>query len=125
MLTKKYVNFLIPLLLVLLAFAGDLSAKPRCCCNHKRVFDSPAAFEKIYVTQDEVVCTPDGIYLKHCDGSLEKVRSILSDCEGMYVLRILTQCPLCGQCYAGKGCPEDRSCPLYDKEIMPGLWGPP
>ena len=93
--------------------------------RNKREFDSPEAFEKIYVTREQIVCLVSGIYLKHPNGELEKVRSLSEDYEGMFVLRVKTQCPLCGRCYSGKCCPEGMNCPLYDKEILPNWWVAP
>jgi hypothetical protein len=94
--------------------------------RNKREFESsPPAFEKIYVNPCQIVTFPDGIYLRHEDGQLEKVRSLSQDCGGSYVLLIKTQCPLCGRCYAGKDCPEGMGCPLYEVEVLPNLWGPP
>lgn len=125
MLSRKKFIALLSVIFLFSMISIDLFGSGSCCCREKRLFDSPAAFEKIYVNREDVICTPEGIYLKHCDNSLEKVRALLNDCEGMYVLRIHTQCPLCGECYSGKACPEDKSCPLYDKEIFPGIWGSP
>lgn len=91
----------------------------------QREFEPVEPFEKIYVSQDEILCTPFGIFLKHPNGHNEKVRSLLNDFKGTYVLRVKTQCPLCGRCYYGQHPDEGYSCPLYDKEIFPGIWGAP
>jgi hypothetical protein len=90
--------------------------------RNERVYDAPPAFEKMYVTNDQIMRTPDGIYLKLCTGETEKVRALLEDNDGLYILRIKTQCCLCGQSYDGKAPPEGYSCPLYDKEVMPYMW---
>jgi hypothetical protein len=90
--------------------------------RNERHFDAPPAFEKVYVSKEEIVSFPDGIYLKHACGNLEKVRALREDCEGLYVLLIETQCPLCGCCYKGKEPPEGMGCPIYLQEIRPYVW---
>lgn len=91
----------------------------------KSEFEAPEAFEKIYVNECQVLSTPQGTFLKHCNGRLERVRALLYDYRGMYVLRVLTQCQYCGRVYDGKESPEGYSCPLYEKELVPGIWGSP
>lgn len=90
--------------------------------RNKREFDCPPAFEKIYVTRNQIISMQDGIYLKHECGNLEKVRALREDCEGLYVLLIETQCPLCGVCYKGKTPPEEMGCPIFEMERLPNLW---
>jgi hypothetical protein len=90
------------------------------CCE--REFEQPEAFEKMYVQGSQILSMPAGTFLKLDNGDVEQVRALLADFQGMYVLRILTQCPLCGRCYRGKSSPDGYDCPLYDKEILPGLW---
>ena len=93
------------------------------CC--RRSFEQAEAFEKIYVNGSQILSMPSGIFLKHDDGEIEPVRSLLADCKGMFVLRIYTQCPLCGRRYRGKSAPAGLDCPLYDVEILPGVWETP
>lgn len=89
----------------------------------QREFESkPPAFEKIYVTRDVILSMQDGIYLKHSCGNLQKVRCLRHDCEGMYVLLIETQCPLCGACYSGKEPPEGMCCPMFEVQTRQNVW---
>lgn len=90
--------------------------------RNEREFEAPPAFEKIYVTREQIVCMQDGTYMRHACGNLEKVRALLEDCEGLYVLLIETQCPLCGVCYKGKAPPEGMGCPIYETETRPYVW---
>lgn len=90
--------------------------------RNEREFESPPAFEKIYISRDQVVGLPDGTYVRHSCGNLEKVRALLEDCDGLYVLLIETQCPLCGCCYKGKEPPEGMGCPIYQRESRPYVW---
>lgn len=89
---------------------------------NKRSFETPPAFEKVYVTREEIISLQDGIYLKKCCGQLEKVRALLEDCDGLYVLFVDTQCPLCGTCYKGKAPAEGMCCPIYENESRPFLY---
>jgi hypothetical protein len=100
----------------------DGRARGFCC---KREFEQPQAFEKIYVDGSSILSMPTGIFLKHDDGELELVRSLLADCQGMYVMRIYTQCPSCGKCYANKNSTDGYDCPLYEREVFPGMWKTP
>lgn len=127
MAAKKCVKTL-SLWLLMLFFASESYAGLEYrgnCCQKRPVYDAPCAFEKIPVSREDVVCTPDGIFLKRCDGSLEKVRALSEDFEGMFVIRIQTQCSQCGRTYLSKDCPEGYSCPLYDQEVLPGIWVSP
>lgn len=90
--------------------------------RNTRTFDSPPAFEKIYISLDQIVCMPDGIYYMHTCGNLEKTRAIMEDSDGLYVLLIETQCPLCGACYKGTAPPEGMGCPIYEIETRPYSW---
>lgn len=87
--------------------------------------DTPPAFEKFYVDNSRLLSTPYGTFIKHDDGQLEQVRALMTDYYGDYVMRVHTQCPLCGSCYSGKSSPEGSCCPLYDKEVIPGVWTSP
>lgn len=110
-----------------------------CCCQegsafqefwtkgfrNKWEYESPPAFEKIYVERNQILSMQDGLYLKHDCGSLVKIRALREDCEGPYVLLIETQCPLCGACYSGKEPPDGLCCPIYDVETRPYQWSKP
>lgn len=93
------------------------------CCE--REFEHPEAFEKIYVDGSKILSMPSGFFLKLDNGDIEPMRALLADGQGMYFLRINTQCPLCGQCYTGKSSPDGYDCPLYSKEIYPRIWSCP
>ena len=117
---------LIFFVLFILSFTSGEAIHRKMGFIGKREFqNSPAPFEKIYVDEGKIISTPSGTFVKQYDGTLERVRAVLYDTRGMYVLRIQTQCPQCGRCYDGKTPPADYSCPLYEKEIFPGYWAPP
>lgn len=97
-------------------------ARAFCC---EREFEQPVAFEKIYVDGSHILSMPNGVFLKHDNGDLEAMRALLSDCQGMYMLRVYTQCSLCGRRYTGKAPADDYDCPLYDKEMLPKVWRSP
>jgi hypothetical protein len=77
---------------------------------YERKFESPEPFEKIYVDHHSIVYKPEGVFLKHPFGNLEKVRCISQDYKGTYVLRIHTQCQKCGRVYTGRESPEGWNC---------------
>ena len=112
------------LLLSLFAFEGlnATHAQQGLCCGPIREFESPEAFEKIYVKGCSIVSMPDGTYYRHPCGQLEKIRTLSHDCKGMYFLRVYVQCPLCGCVYSGTSSGEGMSCPLYEQETFPGIW---
>lgn len=91
----------------------------------KEFENPPSAFEKTYVDCSQLISTPFGTYLRHSNGYEEKVRAVMNDCYGTYVMRVETQCPHCGQCYTEKSPPEGMCCPLYDTEVFPGIWSSP
>ncbi len=88
-------------------------------------YESPEAFEKIYVQATAVLSMPDGTYIKHKDGELEKVRVVSRDCDGCYVLRIRTMCRQCGRVYTNKDSPDGWNCLEHETEIMPSIWMKP
>lgn len=90
--------------------------------GYTRDFLQPEPFEKVYITGASLLSMPQGTFYKNACGHLEKVRCVSHDCNGMYFLRVHTQCPLCGAVYSGRECSESMNCPLYEKEIAPGIW---
>lgn len=84
---------------------GQACVKPWC-------YDEPEAFEKTYVCPSSILHNSSGTYYLNEQNCWEKVRAVLKDCKGTYVLRIWTQCPQCGTCYRGKTPPEGMSCQL-------------
>ncbi|MBA2727709.1 MAG: hypothetical protein H0U49_06005 [Parachlamydiaceae bacterium] len=120
---KCLISFLHGILYLFVALDGTLESREFA---FKREFeDTPPAFEKFYVDNSQLLSTPFGTFIKHADGREEPVRALMNDCYGTYVMKVKTQCPLCGQCYSGKKPPEDMCCPLYDKEMFPGIWMSP
>lgn len=89
---------------------------------YEREFESPEAFEKIYVQATAILSMPDGTYLKHKNGEIEKVRVVSRDCNGCYILRIKTMCPKCGRVYTGREGPEGWNCLSHEHEIKPSIW---
>jgi hypothetical protein len=79
------------------------------------------AFEKIYVTQSQLIHMPDGLYYEN-QGQQVQVNTLLYDAKGMYILRIYYQCPLCGHVYLDKMPEGEEGCPIYEREILPGIW---
>ena len=88
--------------------------------DHKGPFEPP--FEKIYVDPSQVVTMPDGVYYCDEEKGLLKARCVLSDYDGMYVIRITHQCPCCGRCYEGKFLDEEYGCPLFQRHVHPRVW---
>lgn len=92
-------------LLVSQIVVAQACVKPWC-------YDNPDAFEKTYVCPEQLMHDCNGSYYLNEFNHWEKVRAVLKDYKGTYVLRIWTQCPHCGTCYRGKHPPEGMSCPL-------------
>lgn len=88
----------------------------------KQFESSPPAFEKIYFKKNQLLSMPDGNYIKLPCGNLEKAQTIFQDDDGLYVLVIEHQCPLCGAIYKGANLPDDACCPLYEIEVKPHIW---
>lgn len=92
-----------------LMFSQLLSAQ---ACVKPWCYEQPEPFEKFYVCPESVFHDCDGTYFINEFHCREKVRAVMKDCKGTFVLRIWTQCPYCGTCYRGKHPPEGMSCPL-------------
>lgn len=88
--------------------------------EHKGPFEPP--FEKIYIDPSQLVTMPDGVY--YCDEveGMLKARCVLTDCDGMFVIRVTHQCPLCGRCYEGKFLDEEYGCPIFQRHVHPRVW---
>lgn len=52
------------------------------------LFEGEKPFEKIYVTYNDIVTMPDGVYFVDKSGKRTKVRALLHDWDGMYVMLI-------------------------------------
>lgn len=79
-------------------------------------------FEKIYIDKSQLVTFYDGTYYFDDMGNSMKVKTISSDCNGMYLLVIRYQCPSCGRCWENHQADEGYDCPLFKREVMPGRW---
>lgn len=101
---------------------AEVHPKQRNAYFHECKFHAPEAFEKIYVNAGSVLSMPDGIYLKHENGEIEKVRMLSHDCQGAYVMRIHTVCPQCGRIYIGQTSPEGWNCLSHEIQIKPSIW---
>lgn len=99
-----------------LALSLSIDAQPphpkqsHCHC-YPVAFDTfPKPFEKIYVTPAQVLSMPQGLFLKHSNGQLERVYSISEDYQGTFVLKMYSQCSHCGRVYQGTVAPEGWNC---------------
>lgn len=73
------------------------------------------AFEKLYVTPNDVLCTPEGTFYHSPEGEYLKVCSINRDAHGPYVILITRQCPICGRYYNDHtDAIEGYSCEVWD-----------
>lgn len=97
------------LMMGLLFFSQEGCAQ---ACVKPWCYEQPDAFEKTYVCPQSLLYSCEGTFFLNEDGYREKVRAVLQDCKGTYVIRIWTQCPYCGTCYRGKHPPEGMSCPI-------------
>lgn len=91
----------------------------RFSSDHKQ--DKEPAFEKIYVKSSDLVTLPDGTYYYDETGKPIKIRALLHDVDGMYIILVTHQCPLCGKCYS-KEMDEEYDCPIYKLRISPRVW---
>jgi hypothetical protein len=79
-------------------------------------------FEKIYVRSSQLVHKPDGLYCYDDNDQEIKVKTLLCDKKGTYVLRVRYQCTLCGKTYLDRLPEGEEGCPIYEYEIFPGIW---
>lgn len=110
-----FVKFTAPFLAFLtLALSGNaMPPHPKqshCDCYPVPFHTFTKSFEKIYVTPAQVLSMPQGLFLKHANGRLERVYSLSEDYEGTFVLKIYSQCSHCGRVYHGTTAPEGWSC---------------
>lgn len=83
--------------------------------------DEPA-FEKIYVTPDQLCTFSDGVYYFDDEGNSSKVRATLHDLDGLYVLIVKHQCPLCGKAWSTAEPDDGYGCPIYQRRFHPRIW---
>lgn len=79
-------------------------------------------FEKIYVTHADLCTFCDGTYYYDEKGETHKVRTVLHDDQGMYILLIKYQCPLCGLCYDEKEPDGEHGCPIFKRRYTKYVW---
>lgn len=84
--------------------------------------ETEAAFEKIYIDRSQLVHMPDGVYYYDDNGQEIKVKTLLCDKQGLYILRVCYQCQLCGRTYIDRMPEDEEGCPIYERELMPGIW---
>lgn len=81
------------------------------------------AFEKIYVKSWQLITMPDGLYYYDDEGGSCKIKTVLADYDGMYILVVRKQCPLCGRCSSGFETDSDEwDCPIPKPKIHPRVW---
>lgn len=109
------------IIILLLAFQGSLFAQGMSFpSDHKHPIEP--AFEKIYVQGCQLVTMPDGLYYFDDNGGSTKVKTVLFDEDGMYVIVINYQCPLCGRTYANKVPDDEYGCPIFMRQVHPKVW---
>ncbi len=113
---KNYFLFFLLMVLPTMGFSQACKLSGRC----QRPIEP--AFEKLYVCQSQLVYLPDGLYYCNQEGKLNKVRTLLHDCDGMYIIIIRHQCPLCGRSWEFPPDENEFGCPIYQKEVLPDIW---
>jgi hypothetical protein len=107
------------ILCFLLAFFAQTESQ-ESLYNHRPNSEPP--FEKIYVQPYQLVSMPDGLYYYEDSKCPLKVNAVLQDEEGMYIIMVKYQCPLCGRSYRNKYPDDEHACPLFMKAVMPNIW---
>lgn len=79
-------------------------------------------FEKIYVKQCQLCTFCDGTYYYDDKGVPHKVDTVLHDDQGMYILLIKYQCPLCGLSWDDKFPDEEHGCPILKRRYHKYVW---
>lgn len=90
--------------------------------EHKHFTEPP--FEKIYVRPDQLCTFENGVYYFDEGGKTRKVRAVLNDCDGTYVIFIKHQCPLCGRSWNNNEPDEGYGCPIFQRRYHPSTWSP-
>lgn len=77
-------------------------------------------FDKIYVTYNDIVTMPDGIYYVDKAGERTKVRALLHDWDGMYVMVIKKpEVAIEEESYQS----ESYFYPNHTPKVHPRIWG--
>lgn len=79
-------------------------------------------FEKIYVEQSDLCTFCNGTYYYDPSGEPHKINALLYDEQGMYILLIKYQCPLCGLCYNEKNPGGECGCPILKRRYGKYVW---
>lgn len=85
-------------------------------------FCNATPFEKIYISCNQLINMPDGLYYYDQYGHQTKVKTVLGDEDGMYILVVNYECPLCGRKHSNSTPDEGYGCPIFMKEVLPKLW---
>src|SRR5215472_9174852 len=102
-------------IIFLLVFHSSLSGQGLSFpATHKNPIEP--AFEKIYVNSSQIVTMPDGKYYFDDNGKSTKAKAVLCDEDGMYVILINYQCPLCGRTYANSVPDDEYGCPIFQRQ---------
>lgn len=70
--------------------------------------------EKIYVTSDQILLIPEGIFYLGQEGDFEAVRIVGTDSQGLYIIRNAYYCPGCNRVTRNGICTNPR-CSMYGK----------
>jgi len=72
------------------------------------------SYEKVYVSPDEVLIYPEGIFYLNESGEVAPARLVASDACGLYIVAAAYKCPSCGRYNRNNVC-HNPECPLNDK----------
>jgi hypothetical protein len=114
--TKKFIFTL----LLLIGAQGLYCQGLTFSSDHKGPIEP--AFEKIYVSHDQLVTFADGVYYFAPDGTSVKARTVSFDEDGMFIITINHQCPLCGRCWSETTPDEEYDCPIFKRRVHPKIW---
>lgn len=109
-------------LICLLLLTPCLLSALATTCNDRYKQQCEPAFEKIYVKQCQLCTFYDGTYYFDEEGNSTKVKAVLHDYDGMYIILVKHQCPLCGRCWEGDEPDDEHGCPIFQREVLPSLW---
>jgi len=111
------------LLLFCLLLPGLLAAQGMTYNDEHKQFREPP-FEKIYVRSDQICTFPEGVYYFDDYGNSTKVKGICADYDGLYVILVKYECPLCGRAWDESEPDYDFCCPIFHKRYNNNIWCP-
>jgi hypothetical protein len=79
-------------------------------------------FEKVYIKSNQLLTTPEGIYYVNDQNQRRKVKTLLHDTEGLYVIFFTYECPLCGRRYENEIPDDEHGCPILMRQVHPKIW---